>query len=1176
MKKQLLTLSAAIFAALGVQAQCVYNLPWTEDFTNNTTPACWNNTSSSGGPWVFSGTPGYDMSGTQDHTNGIANADFAWIDFSGTDNGVVLETPEFDVGTASTVMMSFWSKSYYQGALTPYNFLYVEAYDGTSWNQVTVLQGDTGPTWVENILDLSTHIYNNGGVNTVQLRFRAESGGASGDFNNDLAIDDFLIYDPANFCAENPVNLVSTGATGTSVTLDWDLNTGGAGNTYIIEYGSVGFTPGTFTNVQNEPASTGTVTGLTAGSTYDFYVYHECTNGDTSFVEGPVSVTAQCSPVLDFYVNSATNTDAQVEWISSGTDFIVEYGTIGFTPGSGTSNPVVSGATNDDITGLTANSFYDAYVRVICGPGDTSLHFGPVTFNTYGVGQFIDWDVACPTIGFVDISSTGTDLLLTDDSEASFTSPFPILYQGSLMQDILVGNNGGIILGATAGNIGYGGNFNTLADGYMFPWGDDLDSETGNVYWEAVGTAPNRTLIIHWHNICNFSGSAGAPTVDFQLQIEEATQEIYYVYNDVVFGGTYANDDFGDNADIGLSGPQDITVSSNDPNFLMNNSCAHFFYTDCPNVENLTITTYDYDQIGLTWNPGLAAETDWIIEYGPAGFTQGTGTTISTTNTYDTIPGLTQLTEYDIYVYANCDPAAPLTSSGMFLEHQTAPLCANPFGIGANAAPDSIFASWNWQTNGSGLLPTSFNIAYVPSGQDLWSNGTVYNTGSAIFADSIIDGNLVASGIYDIYVQTECNTGDTSIYVGPVNFLAFLDNDSSCFAQELQVNNQPYLLYNNGAQLDPGVQSIAPPADGFNVTTGWGNSTIYRSTWYTFTAPASGDLVITGTDVNYATKMAVYTTSNCGDYSQFNLVSANDNGVLFGSTAAAEWTVCGLTPGDTYYLLHSSQNNAQGTYTIRLQELDFEAGTFDGIVDACLGDTANVFNSISGYDVQYGNWNDLANTSQLLSDSLFATSVLASQVYDFEYRVQLGCSYDSIIGQVQIYPPSSAGQDGSVNVCLNEPINLTFGLSGNVDLGGTWYDPQDNAITSNLPSAGTTPGQFNYDYVAGNGVCPDDTALVVVVVNPTCDYLGLDDDKIESLTVYPNPATDVLNIVSGGEHEALTITMMDVNGKIVYASSEQLISGSSQTVDVSGLAKGVYMLKLTNQNVQNTFRVVVD
>ncbi|MDX1444986.1 T9SS type A sorting domain-containing protein, partial [Lishizhenia sp.] len=417
--------------------------------------------------------------------------------------------------------------------------------------------------------------------------------------------------------------------------------------------------------------------------------------------------------------------------------------------------------------------------------------------------------------------------------------------------------------------------------------------------------------------------------------------------------------------------------------------------------------------------------------------------------------------------------------------------------------------------------------------------------------------------------------GDTSVYSGPINFLAFMDNDSSCFAQELQVDGNPYLLYNNGAQLDAGVQAIAPPATGYYETDGWYNQNMYRTTWYTFTAPASGDVMISGTDVNWSGKMAVYETTDCGDYNQFNLIGANDNGVLFGNTAAPEWAVCGLTPGQTYYLLHSSNYNSQGNFSIRLTGLDFEAGTNTGVVDACIGDTVDLFNGITGYDVQYGVWNDLANTAQMVSPNDFATSVLAAQTYDFEYRVSLGCSYDSIVAQVKIFPPSSAGNDGSINVCMNQPINLTAGLSGNADLGGTWYDPQDVEITQSLPLAGNFPGQFNYDYVAGNGVCPDDTALVVVIVDGSCDWMGLDDVEIEGISVFPNPTSDVLNITSVGNHEALNAQIVDVNGRIVSIANETLVAGGALTLPVEGLETGVYILKLYNNSIENSFRVVI-
>jgi len=217
-------------------------------------------------------------------------------------------------------------------------------------------------------------------------------------------------------------------------------------------------------------------------------------------------------------------------------------------------------ANNDtiSISGLTENTEYDFYVQAGCIA--TSDWAGPASFATDP--GFLAWDNECPTIGFFDISGTGTDLNLTDDSETGITLPFAFPYQGGSITDLTVGNNGGIQLNTLTGAVGYGGNMTTITGDYLFAWGDDMDDETGNVYYEVTGTSPNRIAIFQWDNQNNFSNGAGSVT--FQIQMYEATGEIYYVYDDVEFGGTETADDYAGNADIGLSGPTtDINVSNN-------------------------------------------------------------------------------------------------------------------------------------------------------------------------------------------------------------------------------------------------------------------------------------------------------------------------------------------------------------------------------------------------------------------------------------------------------------------------------------------------------------------------------------------------------------------------------------------------------------------------------------
>jgi hypothetical protein len=877
-----------------------------------------------------------------------------------------------------------------------------------------------------------------------------------------------------------------------------------------------------------------------------------------------------CPQPTNLNVISADQTSAQLNWVLGGseTQWQIEYGPQGFTPGTGT---IVTVSTPPPYTlgGLTSNSFYQAYVRGICTPGDSSFWAGTFSWNTYGQPQYMDWSTACPASGFIDISSTGTNLNLTDDSEAAVTPlPFPILFQGQIMTSMTVGNNGGIQLGSTTAQIGYGGNFNTMASGTMFPWGDDLDDETGDVFVGTVGTSPNAVLVIQWENSNNFSNGAG--TVTFQIQIEEATGDIYYVYEDVVFGDSPA-DDFGGNADIGLSGVnQDITISTNNQTYLQNNSCVHYYYTDCPKPTNFTIAYIAPDEAAFSWTAGIANETNWTIIYGVDGFDPATGgTTITSTNPSAVLPNLTQNTQYDVYIYADCSPI--IQSNGLVGTFLTPPFCSNPTNMINNVSVDSIFSSWSWTASFPAYQVTGFNIAYGMSGYDPYSEGTEVNL-DANFNDSIIDANLIGSGVYQLYIQAVCGA-DTSQYVGPFTVVMPLTNDTVCGAELLQVDGTLYTFNNAGATVSVGENTIAPPTTGAQTTDGWINSTLNNTTWYKFIAPPSGQMRINNTAINYAGQAAVYTTQGCVDYGLFTLVAANDN-EIGGSSVAPNFTVCGLTPGAEYYLLIDGSTATTGNYSVRMTPIVLEAGSFTNVLNVCSGDTVNLWNGITGFD-NGGLWTaELPSAGTgIYNDSMFSSAGLAYQVFNFEYRVVDGCAYDSIVGQVEIYGPSSAGGDGTLTVCRNQPVDLLAGLTGNVDLGGTWYDPSNNAISNSEIISSNIPGQFNYDYITGNGVCPDDTANVLVTVDASCNYLSIEETLMANMSVYPNPTSGVVYLQSTVVGNA-TIEVTDIEGRLVLESTVSLGS-SPYMIELDKKISGMYFINVSNETAERNFKVIV-
>src|SRR5690606_35041747 len=102
-------------------------------------------------------------------------------------------------------------------------------------------------------------------------------------------------------------NLIASGPTQTTVDLAWTENN--SATTWNIEYGPVGFTPGTGTTISGVTTNPFTVTGLNPSSTYDFYVQSDCGGGDESSVGMSATESTLCGVVLaPFYegFNGAT------------------------------------------------------------------------------------------------------------------------------------------------------------------------------------------------------------------------------------------------------------------------------------------------------------------------------------------------------------------------------------------------------------------------------------------------------------------------------------------------------------------------------------------------------------------------------------------------------------------------------------------------------------------------------------------------------------------------------------------------------------------------------------------------------------------------------------------------------------------------------------------------------
>lgn len=621
------------------------------------------------------------------------------------------------------------------------------------------------------------------------------------------------------------------------------------------------------------------------------------------------------------------------------------------------------------------------------------------------------------------------------------------------------------------------------------------------------------------------------------------------------------------------------------------NPCGTYYYGEvedymvnilplaaCPSIAGLSVVNVTNNDATLNWNVGCNSSTNYDIIYTPQN-----GSPVVLDNVLVTITNgvgsfdvsnLIQSTNYTLDLRADCGTDSSNTLTTNFVTYNN---CKDPFALTMTSDIDSIFGAWQWQSWDTSLYQvTGFNFEYGINGYTQ-GTGTFY-AADANFTDSIIDANLLGGGVYDVYIQSVCGV-DSSLFVGPFNVTMPLSNDSVCGAEMLTVNGPTYVFNNVGASVQANEINIVPPVTGAQATDGWIASTLNGTTWFTFVAPSSGNMRINCTSSvasynNFNGQVAVYSNNGgCTDFANFTLNSANDN-AIGGTSVAPNYTVCGLTPGATYYILFDHSGTA-GTYSLKLTSIDLEAGSLSNVINVCSGDAVNLFTGITGNQPN-GVWTaELASAGTGLTDSTFQSAGLAYQTFNFEYRLTDGCAYDSVIGKVKIYPPSSAGADGTLTVCRNQPVDLLFGLGGNVDFGGQWYNPSNATLPESQINSSNIPGQYNYSYISGNGVCPNDTANVLLNVLANCNWLNIDEEAIANMSIMPNPTTGIVYLKTSGSKETYTYQVLDLEGRLIEEKVNSIVGNTQVEINLTGKEVGVYLIRVFNENADKVYRIVL-
>lgn len=221
----------------------------------------------------------------------------------------------------------------------------------------------------------------------------------------------------------------------------------------------------------------------------------------------------------------------------------------------------------------------------------------------------------------------------------------------------------------------------------------------------------------------------------------------------------------------------------------------------------------------------------------------------------------------------------------------------------------------------------------------------------------------------------------------------------------------------------------------------------------------------------------------------------------------------------------------------------------------------------------YGEWSFDPNPNAIVNDTLLNPLYIPDGLTIELSYITTGCLEDTVMATFTVFPASSAGIDGTIMACKNEPIDLLSGLHGTIDLDGDWYNPQNIIMPNSQVITGTFPGDFNYDYITGNGVCPNDTSGVVVTVT-NCNWLSVEEHALEEVTLYPNPSTGLVYVELASDAPVFNLVVTDINGRVVETGNKTVANGVN-TVNLSQVQNGIYFFKLSSGDAEKVYRVVI-
>jgi hypothetical protein len=356
---------------------------------------------------------------------------------------------------------------------------------------------------------------------------------------------------------------------------------------------------------------------------------------DNFFIEP----SSSCVKPLNLSSSAITATTATLNWTGSAANYQVSYGMNGTQPGNGTLT--LTSGTSSNLSGLSAGTTYELYVRSICNAGDTSVWSDPILFTTNcgpsiipSYSQNFDnylpncWEEKQGTLGTVNTTfSASNSSLWTQEDFAKMG----ISDAASMALQVTSNRREEWLISPTF-DLGTTNNLQVEFEVALTAWSDtssvlfDSDDTLAFVISTDNGVTWNTSNIIETWDDASMPSNLGT-FVHYDLSTYSGLVKFGFYVASSTTTGFIAKKVFVDNFKI-IASPT------------------------CNQPESYTITNVSSNSVDIDWAPTTVSNLK--IEYGPTGIIPGSGSVIITTAAPYTLNNLMPETTYDIYLQSIC------------------------------------------------------------------------------------------------------------------------------------------------------------------------------------------------------------------------------------------------------------------------------------------------------------------------------------------------------------------------------------------------------------------------------------------------------------------------------------------------------------------------------------------